>query len=85
MELSHFGDTTKQQVHKESRHRHSGKGSLKNQQYVKQYREFLRRLKRAREESGLKQVEVARLLGRPQSYISKCESGERRVDAVELQ
>ena len=27
---------------------------------------------------------VARRLGKPQSYLSKCESGERRVDVVEL-
>ena len=30
-------------------------------------------------------MEVARRLSRPQSFISKCESGERRVDFVELQ
>jgi transcriptional regulator with XRE-family HTH domain len=30
-------------------------------------------------------VQVARLLGRPQSFVSKFESGERRVDFVELQ
>jgi hypothetical protein len=28
---------------------------------------------------------VARSLRRPQSFVSKCESGERRVDVVELQ
>jgi transcriptional regulator with XRE-family HTH domain len=48
------------------------------------YREFLRRLRAARENAGLRQTEVARLLGKPQSYVSKCESGERRVDVVEL-
>jgi len=32
----------------------------------------------------LTQVEVANKLRRPQSYVSKCESGERRVDVVEL-
>lgn len=48
------------------------------------YREFLRRLRHARERTGLTQVEVAEALGRPQSYVSKCESGERRVDIVEL-
>jgi len=36
-------------------------------------------------EADLTQMEAAKHLGRPQSFISKCESGERRVDAVELQ
>jgi transcriptional regulator with XRE-family HTH domain len=41
-------------------------------------------LRLARERAGLSQVEVARRLGKPQSFVSKCESGERRVDVVEL-
>jgi len=49
------------------------------------YREFLGRLRTAREESGMTQVEVARQLRQPQSFVSKCESGERRVDVVELE
>lgn len=49
------------------------------------YREFLKRLREAREKAGLPQVEVARRLGKPQSYVSKCESGERRVDVIELE
>ena len=48
------------------------------------YRAFLRRLRAARREAGLTQVAVARRLGKPQSFVSKCESGERRVDVVEL-
>ena len=31
------------------------------------------------------QAEVARKLGRPQTWVSKCELGERRVDFVELE
>jgi len=46
---------------------------------------FIARLRQAREDAGLTQVEAARQIGRPQSFISKCESGERRVDGVELQ
>ena len=42
-------------------------------------------LKEARVEAGLTQVEVARRLKVPQSFISKYESGERRLDLIELQ
>ncbi len=49
------------------------------------YRALLARLRRAREEAGLTQDEVARAVGRPQSYVSKCETGERRLDAIELE
>lgn len=43
------------------------------------------RLKTARFEAGLTQVEVSEKLKRTQSYISKIERGERRVDIVELE
>ena len=49
------------------------------------YRQFLDRLKSVRLEVGLTQDEVGRKLRKPQSFISKCESGERRVDVVELE
>jgi transcriptional regulator with XRE-family HTH domain len=49
------------------------------------YRRFLKRLIQARREAGLTQTEVARALRRPQSFVSKCESGERRVDVIELE
>ncbi|MEW5868518.1 MAG: helix-turn-helix transcriptional regulator [Chloroflexota bacterium] len=48
------------------------------------YQSFLEKLRQARLEAGFTQVEVAQLLEKPQSYVSKCESGERRVDFVEL-
>jgi transcriptional regulator with XRE-family HTH domain len=53
--------------------------------YPKEYRRFVDKLKSARIESGLTQVDVSKQLGKPQSFISKIESGERRVDVVELQ
>ncbi len=45
-------------------------------------RRFLDRLKAARLAAGLIRVEVARTSGRPQSFVSRCESGERRGDVV---
>ncbi len=46
-----------------------------------QLRELLRQL---RLEAGLRQVELAKLLKKPQSYVSKYESGERRLDFIEV-
>ena len=48
------------------------------------YQQFLARLRAARQEAGLTQEQVARKLGKPQSFVSKSETGERRVDAVEF-
>lgn len=49
-----------------------------------EYQQLLTRLKAARKDAGLTQAVVAARLGRPQSFVAKSESGERRVDAVEL-
>lgn len=48
------------------------------------YEHFRKRLIQAREAAGLTQREAAALLGRAQSFVAKSESGERRVDVVEL-
>ena len=48
------------------------------------YRRFLRRLRAARKEAGLTQVQVAKRLRRTQAFVSKSESGDRRVDVIEL-
>lgn len=42
-------------------------------------------LRRIREEAGLRQVDVAERVGQPQSFVSKYESGERRLDLLELE
>ena len=52
--------------------------------YSKDYRSVIEKLKKARLDAGLKQSDVAQKLKKPQSYISKIERGERRVDAAEL-
>lgn len=49
------------------------------------YARLLDKLRDARIEAGLTQAEAAKKLRKPQSFVSKCESGERRVDVVELE
>ena len=47
-------------------------------------RETLRlELRAARLRAGLRQIDVAQKLGKPQSYVAKVESGERRIDLIE--
>lgn len=57
----------------------------KDKVYQRAYNAFRERLIRARKEAGMRQGEVNELMGKPHSFISKCELGERRVDFVELQ
>ena len=45
---------------------------------------FCTLLRTTREDAGLRQVDMAKALGRPQSYVSKYESGERRIDFIML-
>lgn len=52
--------------------------------YSPRYQRFLEKLRQARLDAGLSQVEVSLKLNKPQSYVSKCELGERRVDIIEL-
>ena len=51
---------------------------------TKEYQAFVLKLKNARLGAGLTQVEAAKKLKRPQSYISKSEAGEQRLDVVEI-
>lgn len=48
------------------------------------YQLLLSVLKTARKRMGVSQVELAERLGNTQTFVSKCERGERRIDAVEL-
>ncbi len=52
--------------------------------FTREYEAFLEGLIAARKRQGLTQQAAADLLGKPQSFVSKYESGERRLDVVEF-
>ncbi len=52
--------------------------------YSQEYRHVVARLREAREKAHLTQKQVAELLGVTQSFVSKIESGQYRVDVVQL-
>lgn len=52
--------------------------------FTKEYALFLYCLRKSRKAAGLTQEEVAERLKQTQSFVSKCERGERRIDVVEL-
>ena len=58
---------------------------MKKSIHTKEYAYFVERLCKARLEKGLTQSQVAKKLKRPQSHISNIETGQQRVDVVELQ
>lgn len=48
------------------------------------YQDLIKKLIDLRESKNVTQVELARLLSKPQSYVSKVEILERRLDVIEL-
>ena len=52
--------------------------------FTAKYEQFRLLLVEARQTAQLTQVELAKKLARPQSYVSKYERGERRLDVVEF-
>ena len=52
--------------------------------FTRKYALFLSQLGAARTAAELTQEQVAERLGQTQSFVSKCERGERRIDIVEL-
>jgi transcriptional regulator with XRE-family HTH domain len=50
----------------------------------REYAVFLRELRSVRKKSGLTQIDLANRLAETQSFVSKCERGERRIDVAEL-
>lgn len=52
--------------------------------YERSYAAFTDLLKEERRKAGLTQAMLAKKLRRPQSYVSKYERGDRRLDVIEF-
>lgn len=52
--------------------------------YTREYTVVLRLLKEARESAGITQVQLAKKLKQSQSFVTKMERGDRRIDIVQL-
>jgi transcriptional regulator with XRE-family HTH domain len=52
--------------------------------YSPEHKHLVEQLKKARTEAGLSQIEAAKRLKTTQSQLSKIESGQRRVDLIQL-
>ena len=60
-----------------------GESSLKSV-FTEEYRALLERLIWARRKAQFTQLELASRIHRPQSFVSKYERGERRLDVLEF-
>ena len=65
-------------------HRRASQHFLHHQSYQTPRDEHKQRLREIRQEANLRQVDVAKRLRLPQSFVSKYESGERRLEFVEV-
>ena len=52
--------------------------------YTTEYAELLRLLRETREKAGITQTDMATRLGRSQSFVTKYERGDRRLDVIQL-
>ena len=57
---------------------------MKKTLYSKEHKYLVARLRQARKDAGIDQMQVADLLDVSQSYISKIEAGQRRIDVIQL-
>ena len=52
--------------------------------FTERHQELIGFIASVRKAAGITQVELAARLGRPQSFVSKVERGERRLDVIEF-
>lgn len=58
--------------------------SMEKSIHTTDHKKLQRLLKQVRLGAGLRQEDLAELLGKPQSFVSKYEKGDRRLDLIEL-
>lgn len=58
--------------------------SIQKSIYTEEHRYLVAHLRKAREEANLTQKQAAEFLGVGQSFVSKIESGQYRIDIVQL-
>lgn len=52
--------------------------------FTQRHQEFIAFIASVRKAADITQVELAERLGKPQSFVSKVERGERRLDVIEF-
>jgi len=52
--------------------------------FTQRHQEFIAFIASVRKAANITQVELAERLGKPQSFVSKVERGERRLDVIEF-
>lgn len=52
--------------------------------FTRRHQEFIAFIASTRRAAGITQTELAERLGKPQSFVSKVERGERRLDVIEF-
>jgi transcriptional regulator with XRE-family HTH domain len=57
---------------------------LNKSTFTPEYDAFCLLLRQVREEAGISQNQLAKRIGVPQAWLSKCEHGQRRMDVLEL-
>lgn len=57
---------------------------MDNSRYSPRQKLLRAKIRAARKSAGLTQGQLAQLLGKQQSHISKIETGERKIEALEL-
>src|SRR5258706_15848864 len=84
MSISHFGIILKEVYELPTESLFTRRELVTKSVHTKNYARFLELLIKARKDANVTQEQVAERLSRPQSFVSKYENGERRVDVVEF-